>query len=323
MDSVLGRFKREGTRQAYWNAVGAYANTFQAPVQYTSDYAVYRNSYPYIPGQHEGADLVYRFPDGAGDSVPFEVHAQANGVIVDAGPDGITRAYQLEKDYCGQTTVPGNQYVGRSGVFYWVTTIGSEKCGTGITGMKEIYFIALTGKEDGDDEVNDKDETPNNGVYPPSFGLLFNEFLALQGNGFVNVCTRNPVYGCVDGAGRQIIIWYDSVDDESGQPNRPEIQTVYYHVSVDELQQYQQLKTICSDNRNTTWTKTIIENDNAYNVCRILTGSFLGWARMIGFSTAPHLHYEVYVDRANDGGFDTPNRADDREDPLMAFATIR
>jgi hypothetical protein len=303
LNTVLGRFRREGTSQVYWSAVGAYANTFSAPVNYTTDYAVYRNSYHYIPGQHAGTDIVYRPPDGTGDSVPFSVYAQANGVIVDAGPDGITRVYQFERTYTGITQPPGNRFVGSAGVFYWAEQLSTDS-------WRETYYVAMIGSVD-DDPANDDSERPNNDYF--SFGITQKDYEGLIRDGFSQVCTR--VAGCIDGPGRQVIIWYSL----AGQ-NQLRLQTVYYHVSVDELSAYQQLRSICSVNRDSTWNAVFIQNDTDYEVCRVNAGEFLGRALLIGFSNAPHLHYEIYVDRDNNGRFDKPG---DREDALMAFATIR
>lgn len=272
--------------------------------------------------------------DGAGNSIPFEVYAQSNGIVVDAGPDGVTHSYQYEKNYCGQATVPGNQYPNRGGVFYWTVSIGEETCGRDesgqpITGIREIYFIAVIG--DQDDAISDEQrdaETPATGYY--SFGLTRQEREdnLQQVFQFTNVCSSNPGV-CVDQPGRRLIVWYDVANDEpNGGPNRPEIQTVYYHVAVDTIPQYGDWRSVCSGDRDLTWTKTMIENDPQYNNCEITTaltveGLWVGQARLIGFTTAPHLHYEVHIDQYNDGSFDGWPDFRDREDPLMAFWTIR
>ena len=159
---------------------------------------------------------------------------------------------------------------------------------------------------------------------------MWSEYLSLLDpniGGFTSVC---GVQGCAEGPGRQIVIWYDVANDEGGGPNRPEIQTIYYHVAVNELPIYGQLRTLCSTSRNTTWEQVVIAQNPNYEVCAIRTASttsgyFLGTARLLGFATAPHIHYEVYIDRGNDGQLDRPSGANlnDLEDPLMAFSTIR
>ncbi len=268
--------------------------------------------------------------DGAGNSIPFEVYAQSNGIVVDAGPDGITRSYQYEKNYCGQEPVPGNQYPNRGGVFYWTVPIpiGSDTCG-GISGVKEIYFVAVTGEQDDtiSGEVRDSEE-PATGYYPFGLSRLERENNLQQVFQFTNVCSSNPGV-CVDQPGRQLIIWYDVANDEPNDgPNRPEIQTVYYHVAVDTIPQYGDWRSVCSGDRDLTWTQTMIESNPSYDICKITTalsaeGFWVGQARRIGFATAPHLHYEVHIDRYNDGSFDGSPDFRDREDPLMAFWTIR
>jgi hypothetical protein len=305
--NVLGRFNRD-IRQPYWTAVGFYANNFLAPIsptQFANEYGIFRNSVPYSRGGHTGVDLVYRPPDGMGNSISFEVHAQANGVVVDAGPDGITQAHQFERIYTGVTEPPGNRFAGRPGTFYWTEQLSADS-------WKVTYYVAMTGDRD-DDPDNNGPERPNAGYNPDPFGITVTEYRGLIQDNFSPVCTRAA--GCIDGPGRQIIIWYQV----SGS-TQPVLQTIYYHISVDELPQYQQLRQVCSANRNTTWTNVVIQNNANYNVCRVTTGNFLGHARLIGFATAPHLHYEIFVDRDNNGQFERPA---EREDPLMAFSTIR
>ncbi len=326
-NTVLGRFYATA-QQGYWTTVGAYANDFLAPissVQYNNEYADFRNSYHYSPGDHEGTDLVYGPPNGTGSAIPFAVHAQADGVIVDAGPDGITKAYRFERNYCGETTVDGNRFPNRSGVFYWTVPIDENQCGTTeqgepIEGIKEIYFFAVMGNEDQTFTLESEKlrERPSTGYYP--FGLRAVEIDDLQRvRSFVNVCDDIPDACVTNSPGRRLLIWYDVEDN--GEPNEPDIQTVYYHVAVDSAPKYEQWHSTCSSaDRNATWSMVIIENDPEYVICNVAVGDYLGNASRIGFTTAAHLHYEVYIDRNFDR---TLHGADDREDPLMAFQTIR
>jgi hypothetical protein len=333
---VLGRFKRD-TRPEYWTAVGVYANTFRAPVsstQYNAEYALFRNSYHFTPNPeapHTGTDLVYGPPNGRGDATNFDVYAQGNGVIVDAGPDGVTRAYQLERDYGTPEepvlAAPANRYARRAGVFYWTTPIPANSPNP--YGFHVTYYVAMIGSED-DDPQNDVPERPNSGAYSRGFGITATELELLHQEGFTQISERcNGEFGCIEGPGRQIVIWYEVADDEPSGPNRPEFQTIYYHIAVDELPRYVQLKSLCSADRNATWAAVIAGNP-AYDICRITTaftpdGSALGRTRQIGFADVPHLHYEIYVDRDNNGQFEraSDDALNDLEDPLMAFATIR
>jgi hypothetical protein len=174
--------------------------------------------------------------------------------------------------------------------------------------------VAVTGEQEDDREIR-RNERPSTGYYP--FGIIQRELQDLREE-FDEICVGE--FGCIDGPGRQIVIWYGG---EGALQDQAMIQTVYYHVSVDELLQYQQLREICSASRNTTWNR-VVENHPDYDVCRVEAHDFLGQALKIGFADAPHLHYEVYIDRDNNGQFIRGDgNAGDREDPLMAFSTIR
>src|SRR5690606_27194947 len=108
---------------------------------------------------------------------------------------------------------------------------GTNPDGTPISGLREIYDVAQTFDKD-DDPKNDGDERPaTGGGYP--FGLSDEELLILEGRDFVHQCSGE--FGCVDGAGRRLIIWYDVYNDDPDGINRPEIQTIYYHISMDSI----------------------------------------------------------------------------------------
>lgn len=220
---------------------------------------------------------------------------------------------------------------GSGGVFFWAVpiTCGTDVAGQPIPGIKAVYFVAVMGDED-ETIINDerllRSERPATGYYP--FGLDQGaRRILVDLYGFTRTCEVIP-NSCVVMPGRRVIIWYDAANDEpNGIANRPEIKTVYYHVAVDEHPYYSQWRGLCSKDRNMTWTKAMIENNPAYNVCKITTaldsGGFrIGQVRRIGFATAAHLHYEVHIDRHNDGNLDDLDNRD-REDPLMAFQTIR
>jgi hypothetical protein len=53
--------------------------------------------------------------------------------------------------------------------------------------------------------------------------------------------------------------------------------------------------------------------------CVLESGFEIGYARLIGFSSATHLHYTVYIDRDNDGILAETNPRD-FVDPLIARA---
>jgi hypothetical protein len=298
--------------QEYWNAVGSYAHDFQAPIsltQYQNEYHLFRNSYPYINPGHEGTDVVYR-PNG--NSVPFMVYSQHTGVIVDAGPDGITRTLRYSRAY-STNNVPSNQFAGALGVFYWTQELGNGN--TQVT-----YFFAVTGENDPD--ADKEAQRPSQDYYP--FGLTQDEIdfkLKLSGFEADPGCNHNA--GCSLGPGQRVIIWYNTLDDDSGATLRPEVATVYYHVAVDQIANYSNINTYCSRRiREETWNGAMGGDPN-YAICLIAGVQQLGEASHIGFADAPHLHYEVYVDYDNDGQIELAPPTNEREDPLMAFATIR
>lgn len=74
--------------------------------------------------------------------------------------------------------------------------------------------------------------------------------------------------------------------------------------------------------RQLWWEKTYAASwERAKNKaeCQIQPGTLLGQASSIGFSSGPHLHYTVYVDRNNNGAFET----DEVVDPMIAQNMVR
>jgi hypothetical protein len=312
--NALGRFY-ETVDASYWSVVGYYANNFVAPVDptlYTNDYASFRNSYYYDRVVHEGTDVAYRPPEGAGNAQDFDVHIMASGVVVDASPDGITRSYRYEKVICPALgEPPSNIFAGRAGVFHFVF---STPCSDGSAGIREQYYFAVMYDED-DNPDNNSNEAP---TVSYTFGLNSDQVNILKAGGFVLASGCQGEFGCVDGPGRRLIIWYNA-----DGTNDPDIQTTYYHVNMNTSGNYTDWNNTCTNRtRADTWTKTIVNNDPNFNVCRVNVGIYIGRAELIGFTTGVHLHQEVLIDKNNDGSFANTG-TDEDEDPLMAFQTIR
>ncbi|MBV6436534.1 MAG: Protein TolB [Anaerolineae bacterium] len=295
---VLGRFRRT-TDPEYWSIVGSYALAFEAPVSFqTYEYDDFRNSQPF--GVHSGVDLVYGPPDGVGTAFDFEVRSQHAGVVVDAGPSGIVGRYIMRN-----LDSVSNPFPNRNGTFYDPET-------------RTLYFAVVWNAR-----PNSTHERPNSGFDfgDPPFGLRDEEarFLYSIGWGFVACADLNDFQSHVEGiadaencnAGpdRQIIIQYDSDLTD----NLPDIQTTYFHITVDTHPQYEDWKGQCSA-RDRTAT---FQSHNT--VCDIGVQTSLGMAKWIGWSSAPHLHYEIAVDMNGDGNFTKT----EREDPLMAYRTFR
>jgi hypothetical protein len=310
---ALGKF-RYTSDQEYWSIIGTYANGFAAPVSFTDyPYQTLRNTQYFIKGgQHTGIDLIYAPPNGLGTPLDFTVRAQYDGVVVDAGPSGITGRFAIE----GLTTHP---FPGRAGTYY----------------DDGIFYFAVTWKNDWD-EQNDRLEKPASGYdfTDPDFGLtaqdlefitLLNGQLKRDGSctqlaGWPSLNPPPPLPGCVAGSDRQMIIWYDS-DNNDG--DKADIQTVYYHIQIDGSQ-YETWNTICTQlDRQDTWVK-VRSGIPQYAACNVAQGQPLGVAEWIGWSSDTHLHYEVFVDGNHNGEFERiVGVLIEREDPITAFATFR
>jgi hypothetical protein len=312
--NVLGVFPRTSD-PIRWSTIGFLVDNFHAPIDpalYNNEYHHFYLSDGYDHDDHSGLDIVYR-PGSGATSTEFSAYAPYDGVVVDAGPSGITRRDILQKFFPGPEQPP-NAYAGRSGVYYDADyEVRPEPEGEG---WLVTYEFARTGFEDDDTNNNDSEE-PHRGYYP--FGLLRDEYENLLQAGFQNLCSGD--YGCTQGPDRQMVIWHSADSDP-----HPDIQTVYHHIEV-VSENYEVWRTQCSNGgqRRQTWDNATIAGNPSYDtfgVCRVVSGvTQIGTARWIGYSTGTHLHFEVWVDRNDNGEFDkTPN---ENENPMMIPAMIR
>jgi len=112
--------------------------------------------------------------------------------------------------------------------------------------------------------------------------------------------------------GRQLIIWHN-LDTN----NLPHLQTVYEHIDFPEI--YETWKNNCSVSNSEMGRIDIWSRENLDQDCVVHSQQFLGTIDMIGFTTAPHLHYEVFVDRDTDeDGKHIFNRDIEAIDPVLS-----
>lgn len=324
-DSTLPRF-RYTSDATYWNIVAAYFNNFRSPIaedQYQNHYIEYNNRLllGYSSGSgtnnHAGADLFHKPGDGFQESLDFAIYAQFAGVIVEAGPDGIAGTAYMATCYTGESPpVPRSGYG-----FYEVEAdlIDDTRC----PGEKKVLYMALIDAAGQDNPQT----TPNNERYPNA-GISWEEYTLPEvwAEEFPNWWLELSHPGAHENPGRQIVIWYNVDQDNT----HPDIATRYYHVAINEVTHYELLRNICSVDRSETWHQVMVNPNPDYQTCYISDPAtyFLGYARIIGFAWSPHLHYELYIDANGDGMFSYSNsdpheRWLEREDPLIAFHTIR
>lgn len=324
-DSALPRF-RYTSDGAYWNIVAAYFNNFRAPIaedQYQDHYIEYNNRLRLgysssTTDNHAGVDLFHKPGAGEGTSLDFAVYMQAPGVIVDAGPDGIAGTAYIATCYTGDT--PPLPPITGYGFYKHEDGITDPSCSQGQ--FKVVYMGLINGHGNNDFKPNSGSFLSENRGISLAFITNPAEFQRTYEGWWIEM--DNPL--AHSNPGRQIVIWYD-IDASN---NQPEIATRYYHVSVDKIPLYESFRSICSRDPLATWNETIVNNNPQYQICYISNSRefTLGVAQTIGFAWSPHLHYELYIDSNNDGRFsyqegDSSQRWYEREDPLIAFHTIR
>jgi hypothetical protein len=184
-------------------------------------------------------------------------------------------------------------------------------------------------------QAYDSKEEPSSGYRyeRPPFGIQNNEIEGFFGNfPFANFRTSAPcngvipppnrsslptLPGCVNGADRQMVIWYG----ENPTGNAPDIQTIYYHLSAEATPNNTQWMNHCRGGniteRMAIWNLSV--HSASATPCEIIRGQRLGVARWIGWSSATHLHYEVSPYNPVLLNF----MPYDRIDPNIAFSTLR
>jgi hypothetical protein len=333
-----------------------YINSFHAPIYRNEYYDVSRDNekdviYPafrisqaFSKNWHDGVDITFLPVDGLSNraSVPFPVYAPYSGWVIETGPDGtggtqyFTGVYKnfpsWVKDACPLSTEPCYP----NGYFTWFTYNKPDPVPTGqgtptvtpeplsvdtsvFTLMVAIPPLWLIDNRNIDPkQVNTNAPSPQNTITEREYNTLF----TLVSEQKLSIGC-GEVFGCSEGPGRQLIIWY-KVDDDP----LPDIATVFYHVGI-ELEQYNVWQANCSvlavsqdPNRLAVWNTVA----SVGSICEISQGQYLGIAGPFGFTTGEHVHYGVFIDPDNlntdvDNNnvfIESPNQTDDI-DPLTAI----
>jgi hypothetical protein len=288
---------------AYW----FYRQNFRSPI-YNANPLTHFNTDLYTGrGGHNGLDIVYK-PNGINTaSADFPVAASWNGVVVDVGPDAFVELYKVEQVFVNLEAIQpawikqcaANDQLGRAcrgGVYLELTRPnpnGDE--------VRVFVMFAVTANA-----LGLTNEFRNDGWGGQGYGATQSELRDLL-TGYIDLCG-----GSCNGAGRQLIILYDIDSD-----NEPDIQTTYLHTGNPMNALWQtECSATASGPAYLGWNNT---RDNVN--CQVTGGQQIGVAQNIGFSSAPHLHYTVYIDRDGDGEF--PSDDDETVDPLISVHMLR
>jgi hypothetical protein len=313
-ESALGRmpsyFLQNPEDITYRRTLAHYMNTFLAPVdraiyvrtQSSSGEALY-NSFRVsqrLNVGHWAVDVVFRPPDGRNnqmESQPFPVYAPASGVIVDAGYDGITGT-----DYF---TGPYEAFPS------WVTSAcpaATSENGCNPTGSYLVQFyrkdestwqLMVALRYDTDNSgTTDRTYNLNSTGEPPS-GILDAEnpdWTALVDrirSGQLTRCSGD--FGCSDGPGEQIVIWYEAGDGDSSA----DIETTFLHVVMSPAD-FALWKETCSMRPNGERTRIQAYTDGLNDPrCQVASQRLMGQVQLIGFTTGTHLHYQLALDSSD------------------------
>lgn len=314
-ESALGRipfyFLQHPEDVSYRRTLAHYMNTFLAPVNreiylrtgapdgVTGEQAYLYNSFRVSqrPGiGHWALDVVFRPPDGRDnviESQPFPVYAPADGVIVDTGYDGITGTDYFTGPY---ETFPS-----------WITSAcpaatSVKRCNPTGSYLVQFYqkdesnwqlLIALRYDTDNSETTDDNYVLNSTGLPPTGMLEVGRDLTSLLDQVRAGSLTRCPdEYGCSDGPGQQIVIWYETDDGDSSA----DIETAFLHVNMNAAD-FATWKDICSMHPNGVRTRVQAYNDGLNDVrCQTASQQLLGEAQRIGFTTGTHLHYQMALD---------------------------
>lgn len=154
-----------------------------------------------------------------------------------------------------------------------------------------MLMIALSWMTDQDPDTG-LTHVPNSTGKLPS-GLIDPEtYEALKYSGLA-FC-RVGLYGCSEGPGQQIVIWYEANDGDTAA----DIEVAALHVLMADTQ-FEHWNKYCSGrgdtNRIAIYSREIAKPTNEA-ICRVALGTDLGEASLIGYTTGTHLHYQVHLD---------------------------
>jgi len=309
------RFVDGSVSSDFTSALDFYINNFQSPI-FNPVYGQHFNSDLYTgPTNHNGLDMVYK-PSGVnGASQPFLADAPYSGVIVDVGPDAFVETYKVERTFgsIDEIQPPWVKNCVEQGTTF-------RRCRNGVylqatrpdvnSPTVHIFIMfAMTAENLGIDDEKRHDNW-GGGEYGLEDAAKRDELL--YGFGYTDLCG-----GSCTGPGRQVVVQYDIDNDTIA-----DIQTTYLHTSDVNNAAWQ---TECSARSSThpgyaqpyeMWSIV-----RANPSCQVASGAQLGTAQFIGFASAPHLHYTVYIDRDGDGQF--VREDDETVDPLIARNMLR
>jgi len=310
-------------------ALNVYTNDFSSPVNPT-DRPYGRNSSPFQDTQHNGIDIVVRRVQG-GSSEPFTVVAPYNGVIVDAGPDGFVGTFKVEATFasidqiqpqwvrdCVQNTGERTSaLICRPGT--WIDVTRPDPNSTTVH-VFLMYVRAAWSYGRSTDEY--KLNVRNDGWLGQDYGLDLDQAAEMGSFGYSSLCGGDLV-SC-NSPGQQLMIVYDIDGSDSGcavlpADCVPEIRTVLLHTRY----LNPDWRTACSGSPSMTGQADIYARSRQNPVCYVATGTVLGTASDIGYSSGPHLHYSVYVDQNSNGIFYAEDTFNEAIDPLIARAMTR
>jgi hypothetical protein len=260
---------------------------------------------------------------------------------VDAGPDAFVATYKYRRTFASAGEIQP-QWVAacvaeqnfnprlcrpegvRGGIWLQATTFEN--------GSVEIFIMfartAFSYERGSDEHINNTRNDGWNGEY---YGLSQVLHMTLIDMAYLNQCGTDSLSACT-GPGRQVIVTFD-IDqiDITSQCNivndfdcLPEIRVTYLHTAP-----FQSVwDTECSNQGTYIAQLVRYYASRANPVCIVdpsdIQISLVGTAQNIGFSSAPHLHYTVYIDRNGNGIFPFED-TDVREliDPLSSLALPR
>jgi hypothetical protein len=141
-----------------------------------------------------------------------------------------------------------------------------------------------------------------------------------------NVCAEGTIQPC-SGPGHQVVIQFDTdgtdVDSTCSVMNgfdcMPEIRIVYLHTQADDPVWDTQCSIIASQSAQLDiWLQMRQRAE-----CGREAGDPVGSAANLGFTSGPHLHYAVYIDRNGNAVFRPEDDFNETVDPLIAHQMRR
>jgi hypothetical protein len=313
------RFIDGNLGQNFVSALDFYINNFQSPFISNPVVRQHFNTDLYSgPSGHNGVDIVHKLSGVNGDSTPFPVVAPYSGVVVDVGPDAFVETYKIERVFGSIDDIQPDWVktcvvkkltarACKNGVYIEVTRpdLNAPPINVFIMFSMTAYHLGLN---------NFSDYIRHDGWTGENYGLPSIDDIdkLLYNNEYNDLCG-----GPCNRPGSQIVVQYDTDGD-----NVAEISTTYLHTAEVTNPEWQNKCAAKSEQypgfRSLHEMWSLVYNDSS---CHVGTNQELGMAQNIGFSSAPHLHYTVYIDRNENGEFIPGD--DETIDPLIARSMSR